>query len=258
MGGQIMGNMYLWVVILIIFSIVIGTFEAKIKGKFGEASVSKLLHRLDKNKYKVINDVILYSDGGNTKTTQIDHIVVSNYGIFSIETKNYKGQIYGSEQSSQWTQNIYGHKYKFMNPVHQNYVHIKAIKALLDTNGYDKIPMYSIVTFPGDAIIKVETRESYVVKWKKIVPTIKKLSSTECLNSETVEKIVELLKEKVASKVDTKEHIQEVKTTIKETKKKIKAGTCPKCGGELVLRKGKYGKFYGCSNYPKCRFTVTK
>ena len=57
-----MGNMYLWVVILIIFSIVIGTFEAKIKGKFGEASVSKLLHRLDKNKYKVINDVILYSD----------------------------------------------------------------------------------------------------------------------------------------------------------------------------------------------------
>ena len=118
--------------------------------------------------------------------------------------------------------------------------------------------MYSIVTFPGDAIIKVETRESYVVKWKKLVPTIKKLSSTECLNSETVEKIVELLKEKVASKVDTKEHIQEVKTTIKETKKKIKAGTCPKCGGELVLRKGKYGKFYGCSNYPKCRFTVTK
>lgn len=66
------------------------------------------------------------------------------------------------------------------------------------------------------------------------------------------------MKEKVASKEETKEHIQEVKTTIKETKKKIKAGTCPKCGGELVLRKGKYGKFYGCSNYPKCRFTVTK
>lgn len=31
--------------------------------------------------------------------------------------------------------------------------------------------------------------------------------------------------------------------------------TCPKCGGKLVLRNGKSGKFIGCSGYPKCRFT---
>lgn len=85
----------------------------------------------------------------------------------------------------------------------------------------------------------------------------KKIIKHGSLNSETVEKIVELLKEKVASKVDTKEHIQESKLQLRN-KEKIKAGNCPKCGGELVLRKGKYGKFYGCSNYPKCRFTVTK
>lgn len=30
---------------------------------------------------------------------------------------------------------------------------------------------------------------------------------------------------------------------------------CPRCGGELVLRNGKYGPFYGCSNYPECRYT---
>ena len=30
---------------------------------------------------------------------------------------------------------------------------------------------------------------------------------------------------------------------------------CPKCGGELVKRSGRYGKFFGCSNYPKCRYT---
>ncbi|MCD6237994.1 MAG: type I DNA topoisomerase [Thermotogae bacterium] len=30
---------------------------------------------------------------------------------------------------------------------------------------------------------------------------------------------------------------------------------CPKCGGDLVIRKGKYGKFIGCSNYPKCNYT---
>lgn len=33
---------------------------------------------------------------------------------------------------------------------------------------------------------------------------------------------------------------------------------CPKCGGKLVERKGQYGEFYGCSNFPKCRYTLKK
>lgn len=36
------------------------------------------------------------------------------------------------------------------------------------------------------------------------------------------------------------------------------AQICPKCGGKMVLRNGKYGEFYGCSNYPKCNHTATK
>lgn len=31
---------------------------------------------------------------------------------------------------------------------------------------------------------------------------------------------------------------------------------CPKCGSKIVLKEGKYGKFYGCSNYPECKFTL--
>lgn len=34
----------------------------------------------------------------------------------------------------------------------------------------------------------------------------------------------------------------------------VKQDICDKCGGILVKRKGKYGEFYGCSNYPKCKF----
>ncbi len=30
---------------------------------------------------------------------------------------------------------------------------------------------------------------------------------------------------------------------------------CPKCGGDLVIKKGRYGEFIACSNYPKCRYT---
>ena len=61
------------------------------KGKLGERSVSKRLKRLDNNKYKVINDVILKTSRG---TSQIDHLVVSNYGIFVIENKNFSGNIW--------------------------------------------------------------------------------------------------------------------------------------------------------------------
>ena len=37
--------------------------------------------------------------------------------------------------------------------------------------------------------------------------------------------------------------------------KKFNHNTCPECGGKLVLRKGKFGEFYGCSNYPRCNFS---
>jgi 5-methylcytosine-specific restriction endonuclease McrA len=33
---------------------------------------------------------------------------------------------------------------------------------------------------------------------------------------------------------------------------------CQWCGGKLVLRQGKNGEFYGCSNYPQCRYTKSK
>jgi len=32
-------------------------------------------------------------------------------------------------------------------------------------------------------------------------------------------------------------------------------GRCPECGGELVLKDGRFGKFIACANYPKCKFT---
>ena len=53
---------------------------------------------------------------------------------------------------------------------------------------------------------------------------------------------------------------EEIGRLMEARKKSGNAGreeeiTCPSCGGELVLRKGKFGMFYGCSSYPGCRFT---
>lgn len=30
---------------------------------------------------------------------------------------------------------------------------------------------------------------------------------------------------------------------------------CPKCGGEMIRRNGRYGEFWGCGNFPRCRYT---
>ena len=122
------------------------------KGKLGERSVSKRLKRLDNNKYKVINDVILKTSRG---TSQIDHLVVSNYGIFVIETKNYQGWIVGSENTDNWQQIIYNKKNYFRNPIKQNYGHIKAIEENLKLN--NKIKYISIIVFMNGCDLKVNT-----------------------------------------------------------------------------------------------------
>lgn len=43
-----------------------------------------------------------------------------------------------------------------------------------------------------------------------------------------------------------------METTIEETM------ICPDCNNKLEIKKGKYGEFVGCSNFPKCRFTFNK
>ena len=97
------------------------------KGVVGEEQVANILSKLPQEEYKIINNLLINQNGN---TTQIDHVVVSEYRIFVIETKFYQGQIYGGTNSDYWTQNIYGNKYSLRNPIHQNRVHIHALTSL--------------------------------------------------------------------------------------------------------------------------------
>ena len=93
---------YLWVIVFVFGAVIpslLKIFKPRIKGFIGEKTVALLLATLDKKEYRTINDLIIRVDG---ESTQIDHVVVSNYGIFVIETKNYKGWITGYESSNQW------------------------------------------------------------------------------------------------------------------------------------------------------------
>src|SRR6202040_2498129 len=91
----------------------------------------------------LLNDVTIETDRG---TAQIDHILVADTGIFIIETKHYSGWIFGSPSDTHWTQVIFKRKSRFMNPIHQNYCHVKALQDLFTLPESAFIPL---VVFTG-------------------------------------------------------------------------------------------------------------
>ena len=135
-----LGGILVVVIPIVLFILLLKLLPSK--GAIGEKRVAHILKKLPEDRYKVINNLLIQNNGHKT---QIDHIVVSVYGIFVIETKTYQGWIYGGENSDYWTQNIYGNKYLLRNPIHQNYGHIKAVKNILDE--YPGLPYISIVAF---------------------------------------------------------------------------------------------------------------
>ena len=125
------------------------------KGKIGEAIVNLAIkHKLDSDEYRLYKDLTIPAAGG---TTQIDHLIVSKYGLFVIETKNMKGWIFGKGKQKTWTQKIYKQSYKFQNPLHQNYRHVKTLEVLL---GLESNQLFSIVIFIGDCVLKTEMPEN--------------------------------------------------------------------------------------------------
>ncbi len=222
----------------------------KIKGVKGEYSVRKRLRKLNKKEYRIFNDVYLRING---RSTQIDHLIISVYGIFVIETKNYKGWIHGGENSEYWTQSLYKKKTKIINPVRQNWAHINFLKNIL--SDYKYIKYHSIIVFAGRAKLKNVYSKIPVVYKHKLLKTIKQ-EKTPYLSFEDIDVISNKIREFIVTDKKRKiEHKRYVKRNIKRRKKNLNSLVCPYCGGNLVIRKGKYGRFYGCSNYPKCKFS---
>ena len=152
------------------------------KGFAGEMEVNKGLYlNLDKSEYTIHSDITLpLEDGG---TTQVDHVVVSDFGIFVIETKNMTGWIFGKEKQKKWTQVIHRTKHSFQNPLRQNYMHTKTLANLLDLpHEYFK----SVVVFTSKAELKTRMPENvghldemmnYILSFNE--PVLTEISKTE-------------------------------------------------------------------------------
>lgn len=211
----------------------------------------------------VIHDVLI--DGADGYTSQIDLILIGNKGIYVVEVKSFSNaKIYGDTKKTKWNYYSHGKKYEIYSPLRQNQKHIDYLKSFL--NDYGDIPFFSvIVMICEDFKISGEmNQENYIntvicSSLPAMERGIYKIANDKpiVLDDEKKKQIFDYIKtNQYIGKDARNEHKQNViayKEKLKETEKQK---ICPYCKSELVLRNGKSGKFYGCSNFPKCRYTA--
>lgn len=256
---------YLIIGIVFVLSIFLKINQNKIRGSVGESLTEnklKLSRLFGKDGYILKN---IYIPKSNGETSEIDLLFITKKGIFVIESKNYSGYIFGSEQNQNWTVTLYAgkgffginkvEKHQFYNPIKQNKTHIKNLKEFI---GKD-VPCFSIIVFSNRCELKeinVFSDNVYVCYRDEINRIISRIwkKNEDVLSDNEVFNLNELLsKHTGVDKEIKKKHVDQIVD-------KYSSNTiCPKCGGKLVLRSAKKGPyagntFYGCSNYPKCKY----
>ncbi|MBR6410316.1 MAG: NERD domain-containing protein [Clostridia bacterium] len=215
-----------------------------LKGQVGEAEVDAKLNPLffGKVEHRQINNLILMDENG--RSHQIDHIEIRQNGIFCIETKNYGGWIFGSENQNTWTQCLYGgERHQITNPLKQNKSHIYHLNRVLN----NQYRIHSVVVMVKNNADRIGLPN--VVNLDNLKSYLQNFDDGTYYSIEEMNLIYNKLLNS-ASKITNEEHVQ----NIRRTQDELKEGICPRCGGKLVERNGRYGKFFGCSNYPNCRF----
>lgn len=172
-------------------------------GKQGEKIVIKKSKPRLWEYQRELHDYTFRSKDG--KSRQIDHIIIRSNGIFVVETKNYSGTIYGTENQMQWTQVLgYGReKHKFYNPVKQNATHVSKIREILGKDA----PIFSIVVFVNGNIEFIDIDNVYDTDGyrERVFKTF-----DYYLDTEEIEEYYEMLIE-AEEDIDPEEHIEEVK-----------------------------------------------
>lgn len=246
------------VIFFFIFIVLLGSLgayfrSAGFKGSVGEwktKTVGKM--GLPEHTYQQFHDLVIPINNG---TTQVDHVILSKYGVFVVETKHLTGWIFGSPEQARWTQKIYKQTYRFQNPLRQNFKHTKAVSALLRLP--DEV-VHSVIVFSGDCTFKTPMPENvttlighvrYIQRFKAVIMTDEQL----CDARVALERI-----QSKSTRETKRAHIQQLKE--KSGQRNTARKQCPKCGSQLVVRTARKGpnqgkQFWGCSAFPRCRYT---
>lgn len=219
------------------------------KGMVGEFLVKLVARfRLPADVYHALHNVTVPTPDG---TTQIDHIFVSRFGIFVVETKHMKGWIFGGENQAKWTQKIYRKTVSFQNPLRQNYKHVKALEALLELPAE---VIHSVVAFTGESTFKTPmpanvTQGGGYVRYIRsfTVPVLRDIQVDEVVSAIGSGRLA-------TTRATHRQHVAQLKSRAEPSAPRH----CPKCGSEMVIRTVKRGanvgkRFWGCSTFPACR-----
>lgn len=253
-------------------------------GKYGEYLTYKQLKHFENEGASFLFNVYIPKDNG--ETTEIDVLMLTAKGIFVFESKNYSGWIFGNEERMNWYQTLptgrgRSRKEHFYNPIMQNRTHIKCLRALTG----DNVPLYSVILFSERCELKDISLKSQDVKVVKrgsasaVVSEVFKKVHDTVISADDIKALYDTLYPYTQLSDDKKEkHIADIKckTGVSLRQEKSRETTadnevhtsdtvdatgdiCPKCGGKLVLRTAKRGEragkhFFGCSNFPKCRY----
>ncbi|MCX4050260.1 nuclease [Aeromonas caviae] len=246
------------------------------KGMIGEWFINLCIRLfLDKREYYLLKDVTLPIPQGST---QIDHVIVSRFGVFVIETKNMKGWIFGNPAHKSWTQQIYRRKHSFQNPLHQNHLHMMTLKSLL---GLADHQLHSVIYFIGDCTFKTPMPDN--VMNRGLIRHIKGKRTQVLTPAEVMQAVDTIQQGRLAPDWQThRQHVAQLKarhggsprkplsTTAVPGEKGAAPSpvisqplgdpspTCPRCGNAMVLRTASRGanrgnQFWGCGGYPTCR-----
>lgn len=209
-----------------------------------------------------------YLPASNGKTSEIDVIMIYRSGIYVFESKNYGGWIFGSESNQMWTQTLRSRlgvqKERFYNPIKQNRTHIKWIERQIGS----MYPIHNIVVFSNRCEfmdLTITSDDVHVIHVKDVFNTVHEIDTAHGfrLEQHQVDQIYNVLFPYAKTATGIKEaHVENTRKMHDSTGdvSGLRQKTCPRCGGALVVRTAKRGyyagnRFYGCSNYPACRYT---
>ena len=207
--ASLLAFLVLIVLVMGLLALVLARYGARIKGAIAERALHSVLVKELPASYQHYRNLVIPTEQGDL--TEIDHLVVSAYGIFVIEVKNYRGWIFGGEKQPRWTVQRFRSKHQFMNPLHQNYKHTEAIKHVLGLNGKDSDAVHSIVAFSQRAEFKTQIPQN--VMYIDLVGDYLQQFYQPCFDDEQMRQFTARLNLALASrKALSKLHLAQVKT----------------------------------------------
>lgn len=119
------------------------------KEEIGEYKIEVGLGQLPQS-YKVLSNLLIQSENS---LEQIDHLVISPYGLFIIEVNNLSGIVLGEETDPNWHQSISWRVKTFPNPLLENQAHLELLRKRVPLD--ETLHIHSFVTFSRRCDLKV-------------------------------------------------------------------------------------------------------